>query len=190
MKKTLLSGPAVEPLSLAEAKAHLRLDAADEDALVERLIAAARAKVESDTRLVTIAQAWRVSLEAWPRQRTVTLPVQPLLAVDVVRALDGAGVATIVPASDYEVDFEAGTVTAKAAAGFAPGVSAGGFEIDFTAGFGPAGADVPAPLRQAMLMLAAHWFEQRSAVAVGDLPQTVPAGVAALTAPYRRMTLC
>ena len=191
MKKTLLTGPAVEPLSLAEAKAHLRLDAADEDQLVERLIAAARASVESATRLVMIAQSWRVSLEVWPREGVVSLPVRPLLSVDAVRAFDASGAATLVPAGDYEVDREAGTVAAKAgAAGFAPSLSAGGIEVDFTAGFGPAGADVPAPLRQAMLMLAAHWFEHRSAVAVGDVPEPVPAGVAALTAPYRRMALC
>ena len=191
MKKTLLTPPAVEPLGLDEAKAHLRLDGADEDALVERLIAAARAQVEGATWLVMIAQSWRAALEAWPRHRTVTLPVRPLLSVEAVRAFDADGAATLVPAEDYEVEPETATVALKAdAAGLAPAVSAGGFEIHFTAGFGPEGSDVPAPLRQAMLMLLAHWFEQRSAVAVGDAPATVPAGAAALIAPYRRLVLC
>jgi uncharacterized phiE125 gp8 family phage protein len=190
MKKTLLAGPAVEPLTLAEAKAHLRLDGTDEDGPVERLIAAARASVESETRLVMIAQSWRVALDAWPRHRSVTLPVRPLLSVEAVRAFDAAGAATLVPAEDYEADREAASVTIKPdAAGLAPAVSAGGFAIDFTAGFGPEGGDVPAPLRQAMLMLLAHWFEQRSAVAF-DAAQAVPAGAAALIAPYRRLALC
>jgi uncharacterized phage protein (predicted DNA packaging) len=50
------------------------------------------------------------------------------------------------------------------------------------------GAEVPAPLRQAMLMLVGHWFMAREATAEGHL-EAVPHGVAALIAPYRRLRL-
>ncbi len=191
MTKTLLSGPAVEPVTLADAKAHLRLDSSDEDVVVGAMIGAARVAVETDIRQVLIAQQWRVADTAWPADRRIALPVLPLIGVDAVRALDAAGAATAVPAGDYEVDAEAGSLTIKAdAAALAPSLSAGGYEVDFTAGFGAASTDVPAALRQAVLMLVTHWFEHRSAVVSGDGLAPTPAGVQTLTAPWRRVGLC
>src|SRR5687768_8644956 len=66
MKRIPISGPAVEPVSIAEAKAHLRLDGSEDDALVGALVAAARVAVEVEIRQVLVAQGWRVSLDAWP----------------------------------------------------------------------------------------------------------------------------
>ena len=67
MKRILLEGPAVEPVLLAEAKAHLRIDGDDEDDLIGALIAAARVAVETEIRRVLIAQSWRAILEAGRR---------------------------------------------------------------------------------------------------------------------------
>jgi uncharacterized phiE125 gp8 family phage protein len=61
-------------------------------------------------------------------------------------------------------------------------------EIDLEAGFGPAAADVPAPIRQALLMLVAHWYENREA-GPGDPRAAPPPAVSALLAPYRRVAL-
>ena len=191
MTKTLLSGPAVEPVSLADAKAHLRLDTTDEDLVVGAMIGASRVAVETDIRQVLIAQQWRVSNTAWPTDRRIDLPVLPLISVDAVRALDAEDNPTAVPATDFSVEPEAGIVTINAgAAALAPTLSAGGYEIDFTAGFGVASTDVPHALRQAILMLVTHWFEHRSAITIGEALVATPQGVHALIAPYRRMSLC
>ena len=85
MKRILLEGPAAEPILLAEAKAHLRVSANDEDELVGALITAARVAVETEIRRVLIAQEWRVIVEAWPEDG-VTLPFVPALSVEAVRA--------------------------------------------------------------------------------------------------------
>jgi uncharacterized phiE125 gp8 family phage protein len=184
MKKLLLEGPAAEPVLLAEAKAHLRLDGAEEDALVGALIAAARTAVETETRRVLIEQRWRAFVETWPHSG-VELPVAPALSVETVRGIDGEGVATALDPGDYEFDVADGSVRL-----LRPAAGAERYEIDFAAGYGDAGEDVPGPLRQAMLMLITHWFEHRSAVAVGDVPAETPLGWRALAAPYRRMALC
>jgi len=68
MKRMLLEGPAVEPVLVAEAKAHLRLDGDDEDTLIGALIAAGRVSVESDTRRALIAQSWRAYVGDWPEE--------------------------------------------------------------------------------------------------------------------------
>ena len=103
MKRILLEGPAVEPVLLAEAKAHLRLDGNAEDDLVGALIAAARVAVETEIRRVLIAQEWRAIVDEWPADG-VTLPIVPALSVEAVRAIDASGAATVLGAENYEFD--------------------------------------------------------------------------------------
>jgi uncharacterized phiE125 gp8 family phage protein len=183
MKRILLAGPALEPVQLAEAKAHMRVDGSAEDDLVGALIAAARVAVETTTRRVLIAQSWRVVLDAWP-EAGVVLPIQPVISVDVVRAVAESGATAVIPAEDYEVD---ATRTEVRLTGYHP---ASRYEIDFTAGYGASGLDAPQPLRLAIQMLVTHWYENRSGVTVGDIAGAMPAGFDALIAPYRRIALC
>ena len=63
------------------------------------------------------------------------------------------------------------------------------FEIAFAAGYGDEASDVPAPIRQALTLLVAHWFERREPVVLGASAQEVPATVAGLLLPYRRVRL-
>ncbi len=63
-----------------------------------------------------------------------------------------------------------------------------GIEIDYVAGHGAA-ADVPADLKQALLVLVAHWFEHRDAVIVAGSGAVVPPGFERLLAPYRQVRL-
>ena len=61
-----------------------------------------------------------------------------------------------------------------------PGRRANGIEIAVTAGFGDAPSDVPEPIRQALLLLVAHWFERREPVVLEDEPHEIPDTVSAL----------
>lgn len=183
MKRILLEGPAVEPVLLAEAKAHLRVDGDNEDNLIGALIAAARVAVETEIRRVLIAQGWRLIVEGWPSEG-VTLPIQPVLSVEAVRAIDVSGAATELTEDDFEFEAADFSVTLDPVAG------AVRYEIDFTAGYGSSGLDVPQPLRQAIRLLVTHWYENRSAVVLGDNPAATPLAYRELVAPYRRMALC
>jgi uncharacterized phiE125 gp8 family phage protein len=177
-----IAGPAVEPVTLAEAKAYLRLDGDDEDTLVASLVAAARHTLELATRRAFIAQSWRVQLDRWPG-RAVSLPFAPVLAVTAVRVNAGSGL-QVLDAGLYRLDGAADppTLLIDAAAGEA-GSPAGGIEVDASYGFGTAGADVPPPLRVAVLRLVAGWFERRGDEG-GD--GAMPSDVAALIAPFVR----
>jgi uncharacterized phiE125 gp8 family phage protein len=183
MKRILLEGPAVEPILLAEAKAHLRVTENDEDDLVGALIAAARIAVETEIRRVLIAQEWRLIVDEWPEDG-VTLPLVPALSVEAVRAIDSDGVVTELTEDDYEFDPADFSVTVDPVAGAAR------YEIDFTSGYGETGAEVPQPLRQAIRLLVTHWYEHRSAVTLDDDLSAAPLGYRELVAPYRRMALC
>ena len=178
MSPILVAGPAVEPVTLAEAKAHLRLDGNDEDALVGSLVTAARHTLELATRRAFVAQTWRLRLNSWPEPRTIVLPLAPVIAVVAVRVIPASGPAVTLGSALYRTAFEADPPSLIVDA-TAP---SGGIEIDASYGFGPTATDVPAPLRLAILRLVARWFERRGD---GDDP-VLPADVAALVSPFCR----
>lgn len=184
-----LAGPAVEPITLAEARSYLRLDGSDEDELVAALVVAARLTVERATRLLLIEQRWRYRVDRWPAGRTVALPLSPVMAVEAVRVtLAGAAVASAA-AEDLRLDASADPARLLVAASVAdPAATRGGIEIDLVCGFGAAAAAVPEPLRLAIRRLVAHWFERR-----GDDDRPASAGltdeVAVLVAPFARPRL-
>ena len=77
MTLTLITGPAAEPVSLAQARAHLKLDATEEDALLTALLTAARATLEAETRRAFMTQSWRLTLDEWPAG-PLELPLAPV----------------------------------------------------------------------------------------------------------------
>jgi uncharacterized phiE125 gp8 family phage protein len=191
MTAALITPPALEPVSLTDAKAHLRLDSDDDDALVTAAITAARVHVEAKTRRVLIEQGWRVYLDAWPKKRIVTVPVAPLIAIAGVTVFDPTGDPIDVDPGDYEVDTVAvpGRLFLSSPVPVLVGRAVNGIEIDVTAGYGASSIDVPAPLRQAIMMLVAHWYEHRGAVGHDLAVEVPPLGFDALIAPYRILSL-
>jgi uncharacterized phiE125 gp8 family phage protein len=191
MPSILLSGPAVEPATLAEAKAYLRVEHDDDDDVIAALIAGARVHVEIETRRALITQSWRIVRDAWPtggRIAVLPAPLQALTAARVYR-LDGT-----TQALDTAV-FIVGAASAPAVLSFvsgalpAPGRVAAGIELDIEAGYGDALIDVPGDLRQAIKSLVAHWYENRGLIAAGQGVSVLPSSVAAMLAPYRVLSL-
>jgi uncharacterized phiE125 gp8 family phage protein len=192
MNATLLSGPALEPVALLDAKAHLRVDHDEDDALISAAIVAARLHVEAATRRVLIAQTWRIGLDRWPRKRILRLPVAPLISVDAVRVRDAEGGVVTVEEGEYEVDTVSvpGRIALAATAPAPATRTVNAIEIDLTAGYGATSLAVPSPLRHAIMMLVAHWYEHRGPAGHDQAGNTAPQGYAALIAPYRILSLC
>ncbi|WP_428700365.1 head-tail connector protein [Stappia sp.] len=189
MTAIVTTPPASEPVTLEEARAQLRLTGEAEDGLLGRLIAAARAQVERATRRALVTQGWRLYLDAWPPGRVVRLPVAPVATVETVTVYDGDGVPVALDPQVYRLDGAAEPPRLKVAAGAPAGMTGfNGIEIDFIAGYGGDAAAVPQPLRHAVLLLVAHWFEHREAMADPGALGTPP-GVAALLASYRTLRL-
>ncbi|MCG7392558.1 head-tail connector protein [Microvirga sp. ACRRW] len=181
-----VDGPAVEPITLPEMKAYLRIDHEAEDDLVAGLIKAARLMVEAASRRVLIEQRWRVFMDRWPTGGKVLLPVGPLLSVDAIKVLDAAGTASEVEASSIDVDLMGDPPSIIAADAPHPGKPRNGIEIELRAGFGTSPDAVPATLKLAIKILVAHWFENRGDVA-GE--QILPPEAMALVAPFQRVRL-
>jgi len=202
MQAILIAPPMVEPVSLAEAKAWLRVDVNDEDAAILSLISAARALVESATRRALVTQSWRLALDAWPFAGAdggwsilstrpsatpceIQLPLAPVQSVSAVRVYDAAGQPQTIALAAYRlVGAPERARLVFAAPPQQPGANAAGIEIDVVAGYGDP-PDTPAALRHAILALVSCWFDNRGDVAATDA-SNLPPRAAALIAPFRR----
>ncbi|MBZ0215982.1 MAG: head-tail connector protein [Fimbriimonadaceae bacterium] len=192
MTAILRTGPASEPVSLVEAKLHLRVDSDGEDTLIQSLLIAARVHLETLTNRVFITQSWTIMRDAWPDSNVLELQIGPISAVEEIRVFEDDDIVMVISPTQYLVD--TGTVPSRIAmrghAGWPrPGRVLSGIEIDVVAGYGPAAGDVPQALRQAILLLTAHWFENRDQAARAGAGLPVPGGVEAIVGSYRTARL-
>ena len=180
------SGPAVEPVTLQEAKAHLRLETDADDALVLTLIMTSRLHIEAALGLALVTQSWTYIRDRWP-PGALALPLRPVQVVEAVRLIAADGTPHVLDPATYILDGQGLPPRLMPLTGAwpIPGRSVQGIEIDVVAGFGAAADDVPAPIRQAVLMLVAHWYETREVVEIGSAATAIPAAVSNILSPYR-----
>lgn len=192
MALVLTTPPASEPVSLVEAKAQCRVEISDDDDLIEGLIRSARQWAERFTRRAFITQQWMYVRDDWPQDADwFRIPLPPLQSVESVQYQVADGTLYTLSASDYTVD----TISEPGRIALADGASwpsddlypVNGVRVQFTAGYGNQGSNVPQPIRQAILLLVGHWYENREAVTVGAVAREVPFAVEALLWPYRVM---
>ena len=192
MALVMTSPAAVEPVSLAEAKADLRVDGTADDNLIRSLIVTSRLHIEAALGLALITQSWQLLLDAWPKSRRVPLPMRPIRDVSAVGVRGDDDSLEAVPPSAFILDGTgnpARLVWRNAATAIDPGRPVNGIEITFTAGFGDTPEDVPAPIRHALVLLVAHWYEHREPVEIGAAATAIPSMVSELLLPYRRRRL-
>lgn len=193
MPLTLVSPPIEEPVSLTEVKLHLRLvlDEAgaaaytDEDATLSGLIAAARQHLDGRNGILgraLVSQTWALTRDDLPATG-IRLPLAPVASVTSVEYVDGDGVTQTLAADQYVLSGDR-VLPAYDATWPTPRAQVDAATVTFVAGYGSAAA-VPQPLRQAILLMVGYWYEQRSAVNVGNIVNEMPLAVDALTAPYR-----
>ncbi len=188
MTAALITPPAIEPVSIPDAKAHLRVEITDDDDLIGALITAARVHVEAATRRVLITQSWRIYRDDWPQSGLIDLRITPLQSVSAVIVYDANGDPSTLSPSAYQVDLAsvpARLILKQPITTVLPGQLINGIEIDVTAGYGASGVSVPQPLLLAMMMLVARWYESRDGTAMGTIPATIAHGFDALIEPFR-----
>lgn len=188
MALVLVTGPTQEPLTLEEAKLHLRVDHTDDDAYIAMLIITARNMVENHTGRALLTQTWDYTLSDFPRRGFITLPLAPLQSVTSITYYDTAGAGTVYGTSNYQVD--AYGAPGRVALGYGlswPSTTlrtANGVVIRFVAGYASTGA-VPQDIKHAMLLIIGHFYENRedtTTASVGN--KAIERGVDALLTPY------
>lgn len=187
---TIQTPPVTEPITAAEAKLHLRVDHATEDDLIGDLIEAARRHVETANKWALITQTWDAYYDGFPATRSaLVVPRPPLQSVAEVEYTDEDGNATILSSSLYNVDTDGfpGRIRLKRGETWPTDLldTTNPVRVRFTAGYGANATDVPAPIRQAMLLLIGALYEHREPFVVGHVVNDVPFAVEALLDSYR-----
>jgi uncharacterized phiE125 gp8 family phage protein len=172
----LVTPPTDEPLTLEAAKAHLRVETGEDDALITTLIAAARDYVERETNRSIMPQVWRLALDRFPRG-PIVLSHGPVRAVSAVTYRDTSDVAQTMTTDDYLVDElpnDYPRMVPSVDEIVWPGAQAqpGAVTVTFSAGYAAA-ANVPQAIIQAIKLMVGHWYANREAVgpsALGAVP--------------------
>lgn len=173
----------------AEADAHLRLDGDDlQQAYVESLIAAAMAHVDGPNGILgrsVGAQTLELRTCGFPRSSLI-LPYGPVGTIESVKYLDLAGVEQTLDEGLFELTGDVLRL-AHGQAWPSPRGDAECVRIRYTAGWET--ADVPAPIKAAILLLVGHWFANREGVTTGQAAIETPMAVDRLLAPYRYLRI-
>ena len=197
--RTLVTAPVSEPITLSQAKAHLRVDHSDDDTAITRLITTARQYVELVTGRAMLAQTWDVYYDWFPRCDHMPLPFGQLRTVDAFAWTDSGGTTRTWTVSGSDL-VESGTTRAHIDAVNEPARLALAYSqswptdtlktsnpirVRITCGY----TTVPSNLAAAMLLLVDHWYRNSSAVIVGEMASVgtaeIPMAFGALIANYR-----
>ena len=191
--------PTAELLTLDEVRLHLRLDAYDspaahpDDPIVTALIAAAREFAENYTGRSLALRTVELTLDAFPACRNIPLTMPPLFAVEFVRYIDS---------DEVEQTFTGWTLNdyvTPARIELDPGIEwpatftqVNAVRVRLQTGYmaadeSPSGTALPKSVRQAMLLVIGHMYENREASSVVSLNE-LPLSVTALLQPYRLYT--
>jgi len=188
MKYSLVTAPSIEPITLTEAKAHLRVETTADDTLITSLILQARQMAETYTGITFIDTTWNVFIDDWPviyneawwtgirelpidydnKNSFIEIPLSPLRSVTHIKTYDNADASTTIASTEYQVSSYAGVTPKKGRITLRDGATwptfernADGIEIQFVSGYGTATTDIPETIRQALLIDIAFRYENR-----------------------------
>lgn len=196
----LITLPTIEPVTLQEAKAWIKVDHNEEDTLIQLLIQTARERCEALTGLSLCLQQWAVYLSAWPMQslddwwdgvregaftndplRTIALHHGPVRQIDAFNLYDPLGNSILYPSAYYSLDRIQDRLVLQPEAPIPQGTRIiNPIEIIYTTGY----EFIPGSIKAGLLKLIAHLYEHR-----GDEGNRISKDILALWQPFMKVRL-
>ena len=209
MSWSVTTAPTTEPVTLAEAKLHLRVEAdvTADDTLITSLIQAAREHVEAACQRALMPQVWTERRTAFPTapcsrtvpgvpygylraptlaQQTIQLAGGKVRAVDLVKYVDATGTLQTLDPSLYVTELTtepAQVVPAYGTSWPSTQQMPGAVQVQYQVGYADADS-VPAALKAAVLLVLSDLFSNREAF--GAQPVTENPALSRLLDPYKR----
>jgi uncharacterized phiE125 gp8 family phage protein len=187
---TEVSAPPVAAVPVRAFAQHLALgsgfaDDGSQDAALEIYLRAAMAAIEARLGRAMLAREFSLSLPCWREESSHTLPIGPVRSVESVTLIDADGSEEAADPDAWSVlrDSQRPRLVGRFGRSLPRIPRSGRAEIRFVAGFGASWDEVPADLRQATFLLAAHFYENRSET--GTVAGSMPFGVIMLLEAYR-----
>lgn len=188
---TVVTAPEAEPVTLSEAKLHLRQDNAEDDALITALIVAAREWCENYTRRSFVRRTYDLRMDCWPSE--IRLPRAPVSSITSIQYVDDSGTQTLAT-DQYQTDIYSEPARIVPAYGVVwPVLKSGEINavtVRYITGYGPGtgsptdhAENVPDALKAAMKLCIGAWYEHREQIAAVQIFE-VPFAVKALLAPF------
>lgn len=186
MSLSLITAPTQDPVSLAEARAQCKVEVSEDDVLIVGYLLAARQYVETYTRRALITQTWDQAADDFGTEIVLRKP--PVQSVTSVKYLDESGIEQTLATDQYRLIVrdtgESVVIPAYNVTWPAPRPVEMAVTVRFVAGYGSSPSAIPETIRQAILLLVAHWYKNREMSAAANLSE-IPMGVDALLFPHR-----
>jgi hypothetical protein len=203
MRFVQVTPPTEEPVSLATAKAHLRVEISDDDALISALITSARRVAEAWTKRAIVTQTWDLTMDNFPfgggyfnravreqglgpfwlptNAAIIDIPKPPVQSIVSVTYTDYGGITRTIDPSTYLFAVGAPSRLQPVYGQIWPlsRPQVDGVAVRFVCGYGPA-TSAPLAVCQGMLLLVGNWYENRESSVVGTIVNALPLAVETL----------
>lgn len=195
MERSLITAPAAEPITTAEAKSHARVDHSTDDTLIGTYITAAREDAETFTRRALVTQTWDVYLERFPcwEEDAIELPLPPVQSLTYIKYLDADNVLQTLSTDVYELVTSSGPTPGFALVVLKPSQSwpstrehPHAVTVRQVCGYGNAAA-VPQKIKLALQMHVAESYNQREETEAGTSIARASRTVRSLLWPFRML---
>ena len=186
----MIEAPIAEPVSLDEAKRWLKVETEDENEIILTLITSARLYIEQVTQRLLIQQAWKVIFSDLDRQGSYLIPLSPVLHLIALNLRYSDDSETALNVSNLRLTKHGEDASILIPQSYRTMlIKDARFELDISLGYGPNGHDVPAPIRTALFMLVAYWYENRGDYSNYVNLAQIPSPITSLLAPFKRVRL-
>ena len=177
MPLSVKTAPTGEPITLAEAKAHLNVESGDDDTYITTLITVAREQFETDTGRAYVDRTYYLDLEAFPSGDSIELQMPPLDSVTSLKHFATGGATSTVSASVYGVDTvkQPGRLVLEASGSWPSDTIRpyNGVRVEYIAGYGNA-TTVPELAKSGIKLLVGSMYEDRETAVVGTIRTKIP----------------
>lgn len=163
--------PSGDVVTLAEARLHMRVTGTEQDTRITSLLAGAVTDVENAIHRQLLTATWKLHIDRWPTE--FRLPMGPVASITSIKYVDTAGDQQTVDADVYDEDLVSSPPRVDLAFSQAwpvARVQLNSIVVEYVAGYGAA-ADVPQPIKDAILSLVALRYENREAAAPVNLSE-------------------